>query len=66
MSDNKILLRYAGLATQFFIGIALTVFVGFKLDTWLSFKIPFLTWLLPLIIIFIIIAKIIKDTKPKN
>ncbi len=66
MNDNKILWRYAGLATQFFAGIALTVFVGYKADEWLHFKMPLLTWILPLVFIFVLIARIIKDTNPRK
>lgn len=66
MSDNNILWRYAGLATQFFVGIAITVFAGYKADEWLNFKMPILTWVLPLLFIFILIVKIIKDTTPKK
>lgn len=66
MSNNNDLLRYAGLATQFFIVIAVSLYAGFKLDEWLLIKMPLLVWLLPLLFIVYSIYKIVKETGKKN
>lgn len=64
--DNRFLLRYAGMATQFLVAIAIGVYGGLKLDEWLGFKTPLAVWLLPLLIITGVIIKIIKDTSTKK
>ena len=64
--DNKLLWKYAGLATQFLIGIGLFVFIGMKIDKWLKLKMPLAVWVLPLLLIVAIIIKIIKDTAQKK
>jgi putative effector of murein hydrolase LrgA (UPF0299 family) len=64
--DNKILWKYAGLATQFLIGIGLFVFIGMKIDKWLKINVPVAVWVLPLLLIVAIIIKIIKDTAQKK
>jgi F0F1-type ATP synthase assembly protein I len=71
MTDNKneskrMLLRYAGLATQFLLIIAAGVFVGLKLDKWLHFSTPVLVWVLPLLMIVGSIIQIIRDTSKKK
>ncbi len=65
-NDNRLLLKYAGLATQLFIALGLGVYLGIKIDGWMLFKNPIFVWVLPLIIISAIIYKIIKDTSPKK
>ncbi len=65
-NDNKLLLKYAGLATQLFIALGLAVFLGLKIDDWLALKNPIFVWILPLFVISAIIYKIIKDTSPKK
>ncbi len=66
-SDNSLLLKYAGFATQFLIAIGLGVFIGLKTDKWLHVKTPVTTWVFPLLIITILIYKVIKDTSlPKK
>jgi Na+/glutamate symporter len=62
---NTSLLKYAGLATQFFVGIGLCVFGGTYLDKWMKFTIPIAAWILPLLFIIAVIIRIIKDTSPK-
>ena len=64
MENNKSLLRYAGLATQFFVVIGLTVFAGLWLDKKLSPANPLMVWIIPLVFIIFIIYKIVKDTSP--
>lgn len=65
-NNNRFLLHYAGLATQFLVAIAIGVFAGIKIDEWLKFKMPLAVWLLPLLIITAVIIKIIKDTTIKK
>lgn len=65
-NNNKSLLKYAGLATQFALAIGIAVFIGIKTDAWFALKTPMLTWMLPLVFITAIIYKIIKDTSPKK
>ncbi|MEO6669087.1 MAG: hypothetical protein ABIN36_06405 [Ferruginibacter sp.] len=64
--DNKLLWRYAGLATQFLVGIGLSVFIGMKVDKWLKINMPVAVWVLPLLLIVAIIIKIVKDTAQKK
>ena len=63
--NDRLLLKYLGLATQIMVSLALAVFVGLKLDKWLSFSTPLLVWILPLLILAAIIWQIIKDTSKK-
>jgi hypothetical protein len=65
-NDNRLLLKYAGLATQLFIALALAVYLGIKIDGWWVLKNPIFVWVLPLIVIAAIIYKVIKDTSPKK
>jgi hypothetical protein len=65
-NDNRLLLKYVGLATQLFIALGLTVYLGIKIDGWLVLKNPIFVWVLPLIVIGAIIYKVIKDTSPKK
>ena len=65
-SNNKILLRYAGLGTQILVSLGLAVFIGLKLDAWIRTPFPVLVWLLPLLVILGMIIKTIKDTSKKH
>jgi type IV secretory pathway TrbD component len=65
-TDNSLLLKYAGLATQLLVGLALAVFVGLKIDKWIGLKTPVAVWLLPLLVIAALIYKVIKDTTIKK
>lgn len=65
-TDNSLLLKYAGLATQLLIGLGLAVFVGLKIDGWINIKTPLAVWLLPLLVIAALIYKVIKDTTIKK
>ena len=62
---NSQLLRYSAITAQIFVSIGLGVFIGIKADCWLHLSFPLLVWLLPLVIIFGIMYKIIKDTSNK-
>ncbi len=64
--DNKILWKYAGMATQFLVAIAIAVYGGMELDKWIKPGMPLAVWLLPLLIIIGIIFKIVKDTSTKK
>jgi len=64
-SNDKLLLKYLGLATQLMVSLGLGVFVGLQLDKWLSLKSPLLVWILPLLILSAAIWQIIKDTSKK-
>ncbi len=56
------LLRYAGMASQFFVAIALSVWLGLKADGFFSFSTPVLVWIFPLLIIVGMFMVILKDT----
>ncbi len=60
------LARYAGLGMQLFVSLGLAVFAGYKVDKWLSIKFPVVVWALPLIVLFLIIYKLIKETSKKE
>lgn len=64
--NENLLLKYAGLGIQFLVALGLGVFAGMKIDQWLNFKTPLAGWLLPLVIIFAVIFRIIKDTSQKK
>ncbi len=64
--DNKLLWKYAGLATQFMVGIGLSVYAGLQADKWLKINMPLAVWVLPLLLIIVVIFRIIKDTSKKK
>jgi len=64
--DNKLLWKYAGLATQFMVGIGIAVYGGLQLDKWLKIKMPLAVWVLPLLVIIVVIIRIVKDTAKKK
>ncbi|MBS1738841.1 MAG: AtpZ/AtpI family protein [Bacteroidetes bacterium] len=63
--NNKTLMKYAGMGVQFLVSIALAVYIGIKADGWMQLSFPLFVWLLPLIMIFGITYKIIKETSKK-
>ena len=63
---NSSLMRYMGLATQFFVSICVGLWLGLKLDQYLSFDTPVLIWVLPLLIVVSSLIKIIIDTNKKK
>jgi hypothetical protein len=63
--NNRLLWKYAGMATQFCVAIAIAVFGGMQVDKWLKTGMPLAVWILPLLFIIGIIYKIIKDTSTK-
>jgi hypothetical protein len=58
---NQDLIRYAGLGTQILVALGLAVFAGLKGDKWLHTS-PLLVCILPLLILFVIFYKLIKET----
>ena len=65
-TDNSLLWKYAGFATQLTIALVISVYAGIKLDLLFNFKKPIIVWALPLLIIVVLIYKVIKDTAPKK
>ena len=65
MDNKKLLLQYAGFATQLLVSLGLSAFVGLWVDKHLLKSIPLLVWLLPLIVLIVLIVKVIKDTSNK-
>jgi F0F1-type ATP synthase assembly protein I len=55
-------LRYLGLATQIMASLALSVWAGIQLDRFLGIF-PLLTVVCPLIVLFALFYKIIRDTR---
>ena len=64
-NSNKDLLRYAGLATQMLAYIAVAIFLGIKADQWLNSP-PLITAVLPLLVLFGIFYKLIRQTGKKD
>ena len=60
------LMRYAGLGMQLFVSLGLAVFVGYRVDRWVGMNFPVLVWALPLVVLFLIIYKLVKETSKRN
>ena len=60
-NSNQDLIRYAGLGTQILVALGLAVCAGLKGDKWLHTS-PLLVCILPLLILFVIFYKLIKET----
>lgn len=65
-SGNTQLWQYAGIGGQLLVSLGIGVFLGLKADEWLHFKIPLLVWILPLLILVAMIARLIKATSKKK
>jgi Na+/glutamate symporter len=63
---KRLLMQYAGLATQLVVSLGIGVFIGHWVDKKLAIAVPVFTWLLPLLILVSIFIKIIKDTSRKK
>jgi F0F1-type ATP synthase assembly protein I len=63
--SNRDLIRYASLGTQLLVAIGLAVFAGLKADKWLHTS-PLLVCALPLIVLFGIFYKLMKETSRKD
>jgi hypothetical protein len=59
-------MKYAGLGTQLLVSLGLAVFAGYKADQWLNIRFPILVWVLPLIVLFLLIYKLAKETSKKK
>ena len=55
-------MKYAGLGMQIFVSLGLAVFAGYKVDQWINMRFPVFVWVLPLIVLFLMIYKLIKET----
>jgi hypothetical protein len=64
--SNAQLWQYAGMGGQLLVSLGIGVFLGLKADEWLNFKIPLLVWILPLLILIAMIARLIKATSKKK
>lgn len=58
--------QYAGIGGQLLVSLGIGVFLGLKGDDWLGFSIPVLVWVLPLLILIAMIARLIKATSKKK
>ncbi len=62
---KRLLLQYAGFATQLVVALGAGVFAGYWIDKKILISIPVFTWLLPLLILLIMFWKVMKDTSKK-
>ena len=62
---QKDILRYAGLGTQMLAAIGIAVFAGLKADQWLK-TLPLFSCVLPLIVLFAIFYKLMRQTANKS
>ncbi len=58
--------QYAGIGGQLLVSLGIGVFLGLKADEWLQIKFPLLIWILPLVILIAMIARLIKATSNKK
>jgi hypothetical protein len=58
--------QYAGIGGQLLVSLGIGVFLGLKADEWMKFKIPLLVWILPLLILIAMTARLIKVTSRKK
>ena len=65
-NNKKLLMQYAGMGGQIIVSLGIGVFLGLKADEWLKFKFPLFVWMLPLLILIAMIARLIKATSKKN
>jgi F0F1-type ATP synthase assembly protein I len=62
---KRLLLQYAGLATQLIVSLGIGVLIGHWIDKKMNLSVPVFTWLLPLIVLIAIFIKVFKDTSRK-
>jgi hypothetical protein len=60
------LMKYAGLGMQIFVSLGLAVFAGYKVDKWINMRFPVFVWVLPLIVLFLMIFKLIRETSKRS
>ncbi len=58
--------QYAGIGGQLLISLGIGVFLGLKADEWINIKFPLLVWILPLVILIAMIARLIRATNNKK
>ena len=58
--------QYAGIGGQLLVSLGIGVFLGLKIDEWLNFTFPLLVWILTLLILAAMIARLIKATSKKK
>lgn len=63
---NDLLRKYIGFASQLVIGIGIAVWGGIWLDRRFPMRYPLFAWLLPLLVIFATLVKVIKDISRKD
>ena len=66
MRNDKSLLIYAGMAFQIFATLGVAFFIGYKLDKYLKLSFPIFLLLMPLIAIFGVLYKVLRDTNKKK
>jgi len=59
-------MKYAGLGMQIFVSLGLAVFAGYKIDKWINMRFPVFVWVLPLIVLFLMIFKLIRETSKRS
>ena len=59
-------MQYAGLGMQIFVSLGLAVFAGYKIDKWMAVRFPVFVWALPLIVLFLMIYNLIKETSKRS
>lgn len=59
-------MQYAGLGMQIFVSLGFAVFAGYKIDKWMAVRFPVFVWALPLIVLFLMIYKLIKETSKRS
>ncbi len=64
--NNSQLWQYAGIGGQLLVSLGIGVFLGLKADEWLNFTIPLFVWILPLLILIAMIARLIKATSKRK
>ncbi len=65
VSNKRVMMQYAGMATQFLVVTGITVFAGLKADQWLNWTVPIFVWVLPLLAIIGMIYTIIRRISNK-
>lgn len=63
---NSQLWQYAGVGGQLLASLGIGVFLGLKADEWIGFSFPLLVWILPLLILVAMMARLIKATSKKK
>jgi hypothetical protein len=58
--------QYAGIGGQLLVSLGIGVFLGLKIDEWTKIKFPLLVWILPLLILVAMIARLIKATSKRK